>query len=597
MARLRCVPLLVTLATVVALPTTPAAAGTYKVEMCKLADGTPTPVSDWSALSQNFCANTGVNGFFGFSIGYNGAETWQVQAVTAPANTAISRADVWHSHDAPESSQSAQPRITTTWGTFGWTGGAYSGSSAQNVYDPANPGNRLSATSPVNVSVRYDCLSTGPASPDACTELTYFIMYKLDLHMADGVAPQVTGTPGGTLTSGTWLTGSTVPMSIGASDAGSGAYRAFIRSGSTSIYARLDGSNPECRDVDPAGDAYDFNVLRPCATAATEYTPSFNLRDLGDGIHSNVTIGIEDASGNETVALTAQTLRVNAPGGSLGDLGTPCAGGTYDASGACVAHGGGASGGGGGGGAGSVGPGLVSTPVGDPIPIPSVVSGPDATAAEANGTGATRAAALRVTFDGTTKREMRSTFGKTLVVTGRLATAAGTPITNARIDVFSTRAGRGATAKRESPVVTDADGNFRLALSPGPSRTIRLAYRAFAPDADYAESSELDVVVLTKAALRATPRAVRNKSSVVFHGRVSGAPSASRKVVEMQVRQDGRWLTFGTTRIRDGHFKYRYRFTRTFQPLSYVFRTIVRGETGWPYETGVSNRVKVDVRP
>jgi hypothetical protein len=65
----------------------------------------------------------------------------------------------------------------------------------------------------------------------------------------------------------------------------------------------------------------------------------------------------------------------------------------------------------------------------------------------------------------------------------------------------------------------------------------------------------------------------------------------------MQVWQDGRWLTFATTRLHGGRFAYRYRFTRTRTATRYVFRTIVRTDAGWPYETGSSNRVAVEVRP
>jgi hypothetical protein len=65
----------------------------------------------------------------------------------------------------------------------------------------------------------------------------------------------------------------------------------------------------------------------------------------------------------------------------------------------------------------------------------------------------------------------------------------------------------------------------------------------------------------------------------------------------MQVWQDRRWLTFATTRLHAGRFGYRYRFTRTTRTTRYVFRTVVRTDAGWPYETGSSNHVSVEVRP
>ena len=58
------------------------------------------------------------------------------------------------------------------------------------------------------------------------------------------------------------------------------------------------------------------------------------------------------------------------------------------------------------------------------------------------------------------------------------------------------------------------------------------------------------------------------------------------------------WRTFQIVRAdRRGRFHYGYRFTRTFQPLTYRFRARVRAETSYPYQTGSSNQVKVKVRP
>ena len=68
-----------------------------------------------------------------------------------------------------------------------------------------------------------------------------------------------------------------------------------------------------------------------------------------------------------------------------------------------------------------------------------------------------------------------------------------------------------------------------------------------------------------------------------FRGSVAGAPSGSRKVVELQVRKGKGWMTFRSTRLRNGRFSESYRFTRTAGTAKYVFRARVRAESGFPF--------------
>jgi hypothetical protein len=211
-----------------------------------------------------------------------------------------------------------------------------------------------------------------------------------------------------------------------------------------------------------------------------------------------------------------------------------------------------------------------------------------------NGANASANASLSLRVNGQAVRRVSVAYGESVVITGQLAGRGGAPISGASLAVASVR-GRASTP--QSPVVTGADGSFRIVVAPGVSRTIHVAYRAFGDDPNDADSADLEIGVRSVARLQATPRALRNGDSVRFRGRVSGAPAGSDKVVEMQVHQDGRWLTFATTRLRSGRFAYRYRFTRTRTRTRYVFRTVVRTDAGWPYETGSSNHVSVEVRP
>jgi hypothetical protein len=215
-----------------------------------------------------------------------------------------------------------------------------------------------------------------------------------------------------------------------------------------------------------------------------------------------------------------------------------------------------------------------------------------ATAADdrrANGTNATAAASLSLRA-----RRISVAYGEQVTISGQLAGRGGTPIGGARIALSTVR---GRAVPTEVAVTTQSDGTFHAVLAASSSRTIRFAYRAFADDANDADTADLEIGVRAVAHLKASPRALHNGDAVAFRGRVEGAPAGSRKVVEMQVWQDRRWLTFATTRLHAGRFGYRYRFTRTTRTTRYVFRTVVRTDAGWPYETGSSNHVSVEVRP
>ena len=55
-------------------------------------------------------------------------------------------------------------------------------------------------------------------------------------------------------------------------------------------------------------------------------------------------------------------------------------------------------------------------------------------------------------------------------------------------------------------------------------------------------------------------------------------------------------MTFRSTRLRNGRFSEKYRFTRTRGRVTYAFRARVRQEAGFPFLTGVSPQAKVTVR-
>ena len=128
---------------------------------------------------------------------------------------------------------------------------------------------------------------------------------------------------------------------------------------------------------------------------------------------------------------------------------------------------------------------------------------------------------------------------------------------------------------------------------------IRFAFRASEGARDFAATTDVTLLVRAAAKLSANPKRLRNGRSVRFSGRLRGAPYPTPgKLVDLQAKVGNHWRTFQVVRAdRNGRFHYRYRFTRTFQALTYRFRARLRAETSYPYQTGSSNQLKVQVRP
>ena len=105
---------------------------------------------------------------------------------------------------------------------------------------------------------------------------------------------------------------------------------------------------------------------------------------------------------------------------------------------------------------------------------------------EPNGSGATRRARLSariVTRSGRVARERATVdFGARRTIRGRLTDANGNPIAAARLGITGQALRTGARIRREGSVVTDAKGRFVFRARRGPSRILRVGYRAFTLD-------------------------------------------------------------------------------------------------------------------
>lgn len=222
-----------------------------------------------------------------------------------------------------------------------------------------------------------------------------------------------------------------------------------------------------------------------------------------------------------------------------------------------------------------------------------------------NGDNAAPLARLRVWLPANGKRlaTRRIGFRQRAAVAGRLVTEAGRPITRAVLDVFTKLDSVGAAWKRAGSVVTDARGRFRRAMRVGPSRRVRIAYRAYTLDPGYSTAAEVKLRVRAGLRFHASPRSVRNGSWITFRGRLLGLPG--RRGVTTVIYAVGRTVRGERARVpveairttRTGRFRYRYRFQRIAGPFHYRFQARTRVDRGYPYAPGRSRIVHVSARP
>jgi len=218
-----------------------------------------------------------------------------------------------------------------------------------------------------------------------------------------------------------------------------------------------------------------------------------------------------------------------------------------------------------------------------PPPVPAPIP---------NGNPASPQARLSATLDARAVR-----FGRGAAVRVRLADEAGRPIAAAALQVLTRERRSGSDWRLAPPVTTGADGQALVALGAGPSRHVRVEYRAHTGDAQPAVADEVRLDVRAGVTLRIRPRHSRAGRTIRLRGRLLAAPATGLgKVITLQARERGRWRDFKSARTRrGGRFDTRYRFSGGARG-TFPIRAVARADASYPYATGRSRAVRVRVR-
>jgi hypothetical protein len=172
------------------------------------------------------------------------------------------------------------------------------------------------------------------------------------------------------------------------------------------------------------------------------------------------------------------------------------------------------------------------------------------------------------------------------IVRGRVLSAAGVPVSGARVCIATRVPLVGALEYVAATPTTGADGRFSAELGSGPSRRVRVAY--WWSGTSVAERY-MNLRVRARPRLRLRPRhPLHNGKRVRFKVRLQ-EPAAPRRWVRIQARSGRRWVELRNGRTNlDGTYHAHYRFHATSGRQRYAFRAVVPTQRGYPYRGGHS---------
>ena len=192
----------------------------------------------------------------------------------------------------------------------------------------------------------------------------------------------------------------------------------------------------------------------------------------------------------------------------------------------------------------------------------------------------------------------QSRYGHTILLRGRLTSPGGNPLVARDVEVLEQTHLPAAPWRPIATLHTSRTGRFSFRALRGPSRTLRFRFEG--TDTIRGRTAEVRLGVRAATTMSVDRHRVVNGEGVTFRGRLRGRPfPASGKLIEVQARARGRWLTFGTTRAHAGtgrwSLPYRFSATRGNGALPVPGARAER-RSGYPYEMGTSRLVEVSVQ-
>lgn len=379
----------------------------------------------------------------------------------------------------------------------------------------------------------------------------------------DDPAPPFVNASSGSLTVGSILSGS-VYATVQASDVGSGLYALGLDvDGQTVSSVRFPDSGGRCAVSEaPSDGSRAFLWAQPCPPNGAA-TLQVDTRTIADG-YRQLSLYVEDASGNRTVVGSASTLIKNS--GQIGP-GDP--------------------------------PELRGSPNGQPVSDEGRLT---AGFVRARPKRCSRASYRRkhrarcATRVRSITRKVSSS--KSDRVAGTLRTPDGAPIVGARVGIVLVPRRGGGAPHETATAITNATGRWSARVKRQMSATVQVQWPARMKDTVPAALVKLTARVRARSSFRLSPkRSIRTGRVLRLSGKLVGRSGTKRGVpIVIQARPGRSWRAVTTVRARrNGTWSARYRVPRQLRGR-YVFRALVKPTSSYPYASGKSRSVALRVR-
>lgn len=201
---------------------------------------------------------------------------------------------------------------------------------------------------------------------------------------------------------------------------------------------------------------------------------------------------------------------------------------------------------------------------------------------------------LSAQFSGSHSDTTTVRYGKAAAIQGRLTTDAGDPVRGATLCVKAQTIAVDQGLASVGSIRTDAEGEYRYEVAPGPNREVVIGYRHDSKQI----ARDVRYYAHVRPTLKLAPGLVHNGERVRLWGELPG-PRAGRRVVVLQANAPGskRWITFRrATTGAEGDYRSGYRFSSTTRRTRYRFRAVVPRQDGYPWVEGHSAPVTVVVK-
>jgi hypothetical protein len=198
-------------------------------------------------------------------------------------------------------------------------------------------------------------------------------------------------------------------------------------------------------------------------------------------------------------------------------------------------------------------------------------------------------------FAGNGKSDRTLSFHRRALLRGRLRDGAGNAVSGASVCIQGHTDLPGRPFHLIGTTSTNQNGGWSFKLARGPSRVIRIGYRA----GSFQTSTDLSLHMRARATLHLSRHRTRVHRKIYFSGEIAG-PSCALRVVVVRGTVPGAKRRFLVRRAKTDalcHYRVGYAFSPVPATTRFVFAAVVPEQNGYPYVRGRSVSRYIQVRP